>query len=305
MSLVVPILGTLAATFKSLPTLALPALFFLPVAPVLLFFLLPVLPLAWHYVAYHYRRRLEAINASASKITAELDLAITRARRAVTLAHTYEKQALDTTFTTRRTASLTLMLQHTDFFDTAASAWASMGPMTTRIEEVVAAAHNAVNSANSLRHSQSPYTKDRPEIVAETLFERANHAHEAASKTEKLARHAQESVAWSKNAKTRTQEVRQEVQNEAKRIHALGAKIANTVKDVETKISEIEVEVEKVRAVLEEAITVAVEGEMTAADKLVASAKASLEGVVQQHVDRLCSTAEEARRIWVDLAIET
>jgi hypothetical protein len=123
MSLLVPLFGKLTETFKSLPTLALPALFLLPIVPVLCFFLLPALPVAWHYIAYHYRHHLEEVSASVSKTTVALDLTLARARWAVTLTHTYEKEALDTASTTRRTAMLTLKLHHTNFFDTAVLAW--------------------------------------------------------------------------------------------------------------------------------------------------------------------------------------
>lgn len=305
MSLLVPLFGKLTETFKSLPTLALPALFLLPIAPVFCFFLLPALPVAWHYIAYHYRRRLEQVNTSASKTTIALDLALARARRAVTLAHTYEKEALDTASTTRRTALLTLKLHHTDFFDTAALAWASMGTMTTRVGEVVVAAREASNKANVLRHSQSPGPKSHLEILAEGVFERANHALEAASKTESSAREAQTAVAWSKNAKTRTDEARREMEVEVKRVLELGTRLASVVKDVEIRVSKIEHEVEMARAVVEQAITVAVEGEMVAADKLVANAKGSLEGAIQHQVDKLCSIVDEARRVWIELAVDT
>lgn len=305
MSLLVPLFGKLTETFKSLPTLALPALFLLPIAPVFCFFLLPALPVAWHYIAYHYRRRLEQVNTSASKTTIALDLSLARARRAVTLAHTYEKEALDTASTTRRTALLTLKLHHTDFFDTAALAWASMGTMTTRVGEVVVAAREASNKANVLRHSQSPGPKSHLEILAEGVFERANHALDAASKTESSAREAQTAVAWSKNAKTRTDEARREMEVEVKRVLELGTRLASVVKDVEIRVSKIEHEVEMARAVVEQAITVAVEGEMVAADKLVANAKGSLEGAIQHQVDKLCSIVDEARRVWIELAVDT
>lgn len=305
MSLLVPFFGKLTETFKSLPTLALPALFLLPIAPVPCFFLLPALPIAWHYIAYHYRRRLEEVNTTVTKNTIALDLAVARARRAVTLAHAYEKQALDTASTSRRAALLTLRLHHTDFFDTAALAWASMGTMTTRIGEVVVAAREASNKANLLRHSQSPGPMSHLEILAEGLFERANHALEAALRTENSAREAQTAVAWSKNARTRTDEARQEVEDEVERIRELGTRMANTVKDVEARVSKIEHEVEKARTVLEQAIIVAVEGEMAEADKLIANAKGILDSAILHQVEKLCSITDEARRVWIELAVDT
>ena len=92
---------------------------------------------------------------------------------------------------------------------------------------------------------------------------------------------------------------------EVKRVLELGTRLASVVKDVEIRVSKIEHEVEMARAVVEQAITVAVEGEMVAADKLVANAKGSLEGAIQHQVDKLCSIVDEARRVWIELAVDT
>jgi hypothetical protein len=142
------------------------------------------------------------------------------------------------------------------------------------------------------------------EILAEGMFEQANHALEAASKTESSAREAQMAVAWSKNAKTQTDEARWEMEVEVKRVLELGTRLVSAVKDVEIRVSKIEHEVEMARAV-EQAITIAVEGEMAAADKLVANAKGSLEGAIQHQVDKLCSIVDEARCLWIELAVDT
>lgn len=295
MSLMMPLLTTI----KSVPTLALSAFFFLPIAPILLFsffFLLPALPLAWQYIDYHYHRRLEAVTASASTIASGLDFAIACTLRSAALAHTYEKQAFDIVSTSRRTASLTLTLHNTDFFDIAASAWASLGPTTQRIEDVVAASNEVVDLAKNLQHS------DRR---AEALLERANNAHAAAANTGRLARLAQESVASSENAKIMTREARDDMQNAANEIRMLGAKMADTVKGIETKVAAIEDEVGKARALLKRAVTVAVEGEIATAEELIKNALDSLENLVQKQVNELCSVADEARGIWVELAVDT
>ncbi|KAF8342528.1 hypothetical protein F5887DRAFT_350075 [Amanita rubescens] len=301
-SLLVPLLGTAISTFKSIPMLALSALFFLPIAPILffLFFLfLPTLPLAWQFIDYHYRRRLEGVTASASTINSGLDLAIARALRSAALARTYEKQAFDTVSTTRRTASLTLTLHSTDFFDTAASAWASMGPTALRIEDVVAASREVVDMAENLRQLNDR----RVEQVTGILVERANNANAAAVKTGLLARQAQESVASSEDARDKAQEARDDVQNVADKVRTLGAKMAETVKGVEAKVVTIEDEVGKARAILKRAVSVAVEGEIATAEELVKNALDSLGGLVQEQVNNLSSVADEARGVWVELAV--
>lgn len=296
------LLGNLFAIFQSLPTVALPALFFLPMLPLLLFIFFPALPLAWHYIAYHYRRRLETVTASASRTTTRLELAVARARRATALVHTYEKEALGIVSTTRRTASITLALHSTDFFDTSVSAWSALGHTTARIEDIATATSDVVKSSNDLRQCESPDDEIRPGVLAEILFDRANIAVAAVSEAERLARQAQESVSRSKNAISQAQEARQKVHSEAERMRTLGVKLADTVMGVETKVVIVEDEAEEARALLEKVIAVAVEGEMVAAEALAVDAANSLESVVRQ-AGELCSVAEVARQIWVELSV--
>jgi len=296
--------GTFITTLQSLPTLALPVFFFLPVLPMLFFVLLPALPVAWHYVAYHYRRRLKVITTSASGITARQEIALVRARRAAAFAHTYEERALDITSTTCRTATRTLMLHSTNFFDTAVSAWAAVGHTTGHADGVVSAARDVVQVADNVRQSEFPSDEIRPPILAEILFKQATDAKAAALKADQLARQARESVVWSENAKSQAEQARQQVQTEAEKIRMMGVELANKVADVETQLAIIEDEAEKVRVTLERAVGVAVEGDMDAAEGLVTDAKISFEIAVQQQVDELCSVAGEARRSWVDVSVE-
>lgn len=298
-----PVVTTVLGTLQSLPTLAVPALFFIPMLPVLCFFSLPALPLAWHYIAFHYRHRLNAVQTSASKTTALLDLAVVHARRATAFAHVYEKKALDTVSTTRRTASLTLMLHCTDFFDTSVSAWAAMGHTTACVEDLVTASSEVVRLANNLQHLDSGGDDDESEGGPEILLEQANNATSGASETLRLARQAQESVKRSQEAKIQAQKAREEVQSEAERVRVLGAELARKVVGMEAEVANIEREVEGARAVLEQAVMVAIGGEMSAAEGLVANAERSLATAIQQ-ADGLSSVADEARRGWVEIAVD-
>lgn len=300
------LLGTLVetftTTFQSLPTIALPMFFFLPVLPMLFSVLLPALPVAWYYVAYYYRSRLKAITTSASEITAQLEVALVRARRAANLAHTYEEKALEITSTTRRTASYTLMLHSTKFFDSAVSAWAAVGHTTEHAKRVAAASREVVPSVGNVRQSELLGDGTRPQRLAEILYKQATDANVAASNAEQLAHQARESVVWSENAKKDAEKARQQVQTEAENIKSMGVKLANAVADVERQIATIENEAEKIRAALGRAVEVAVEGDMDAADASMTEAENDFESAVRQGVDDLCSVAVEARRAWVELS---
>ena len=72
--------------------------------------------------------------------------------------------------------------------------------------------------------------------------------------------------------------------------------------NVETQISAVEQKAEEVRALLEQAVAVAVEGNMTHAEALMANAAGSLESVVAQ-VNGLCRVVDAARNTWVELSV--
>ncbi|KAM6503877.1 hypothetical protein JOM56_000820 [Amanita muscaria] len=83
-----------------------------------------------------FRRRLLKVTSSASTTTASLDLAVAQARRADTLAHTYEKEALASISTTRRTAFQTLALHDADFFEPSTSVEQARKAISREAEKV-------------------------------------------------------------------------------------------------------------------------------------------------------------------------
>ncbi|KAI9509699.1 hypothetical protein F5148DRAFT_1282713 [Russula earlei] len=188
-----------------------------PDATHIIFCLFPALPVIWHYISYHYRRRLKAVTTSVSRTTAGLNLVIARAQQAVALAHTHEKQVLYTVSATRSAASLTFPRLSTDFIDSSVSAG----------------------------------------------------------------------------------EGQQLVRRKAELVRTLGAGLAEKVIASETKMTSLEDQAAKLRILLEQAVAVAVEGDMGAGEALAADAASSLEGIVKQ-VEELCSAAEETRRTWVE-----
>jgi phage shock protein A len=211
----VSLLKAVVLNFHSIPTLALPALFFLPVLPVLFFVFFPAIPIVWHFIAYHYRRRLKAVTTSVAHTNASLDLAISRARQAVALAHTYEKQALYT-FSETRCIPLVAVARHSTDFGT---------PTLS-------------DSEGHWRLIQTPGT--------------------------------------------------------------LGADLAGKVLDTEKQMTLIEDASQRVRALSEQAVVVATEGDMVAGEELAENAAHAMQNVVNQ-VDELRSVADQARCTWVDL----
>ena len=171
------------------------------------------------WVEFH--RRSTKVTTSTSTITASLDLAVTQARRAVTLAHTYEKQGLAFVSETRRSASHTLALHGAGFFQTSA-----------------------------------PVQKARETITVDS-----------------------------------------------QRVHKLGNNLAEKMASVAAKLSDVEVEAEKIRALLVQAVTDTVDGDMDTAENSTADAAEALRGVVEI-VQGLASTSESVRQDWVKLSVD-
>ena len=373
----VSLLGFLAITFQSLPSLALPAVFLLPMLPILFFVLFPALPLAWHYIAYHYRRRLKAVTTSTSKTTAELDLIIARAQRAFALAHTHEKQALYTVSATRRAASLTFPRLSTDFIDMSVSAGEGQQPVHREAELVRTL---GANLAEKVIASETKMTSvEKQAVELHTLLERAvavavegemakgdalaadaatflesvvkqvdelcsaaeetrhlwidyrrrlNTVTTSASRTTakldlNIARaqqalalaHTHEKQALYTVSATRraasltfprlsTDFINMSVSGEGQQPEAqlagtLGFNLSEKVIESETKMTSVETQVAELRALLERAVVVAVEGDMDEGEALEARATTSL-GSVDQQVEELCSAAEETRSAWIE-----
>jgi len=219
-SLTVSLLKVAVVYFQSIPTLALPAIFILPVLPLLFFVFFPALPILWHFIAYHYRRRLNTVASSASTITARLDLVVAQARRADILAHKYEKQALEFVSTTQRSASQTLALHGANFFDKSPS------------------------------------------------------VHKA----------------------------RQVISDEAEKVRELGSSLTDKMSSLDASVGDVESEAAKIRALLEQAVMIAVEGDVAKGEILTAGAADSLEAVIES-VQQLCSTSDDVRQVWVELSM--
>jgi len=171
------------------------------------------------WVEFH--RRLNKVTTSASTTTASLDVTVTQARRAATLAHTYEKEALAFVSTTRRTASQTLAIYDADFFETT------------------------------------------PQV----------------------------------------QQARQTIRNEAERVRGLGSSLTDKMLLVKVNIGDVESDAESIRALLEQAVTATVDGDVATGENLTAKAADFLNAVVET-VEGLCSASDDVRQAWIELSVE-
>lgn len=345
-SLALSLLNAVVTNFHSIPTLALPALFFLPVLPIFFFVFFPALPVVWHFIAYHYRRRLNAITASVAKINASLDISMARAVQAVALAHTYEKRALYTVSTSRSTPSLTLSRHSTDFgtpvFNNAEGHWhliqtpgtlgatlagkvldtqnqmtviedasqavralseqavavATEGDMVAgkNLEEKAAQSlENVVNQVDHLRsiadevrctwvefrHRLNTITSSSSTTTAR-LELAVTQARQAATQAFTYEKQALEFISTTRRAAFQTialhnadffarsgpaQQARQAISNEADRVRQLGSGLTDKISSVDANIGDVESEAEHIRALLEEAVTVSVDGDVVSGDR--------------------------------------
>ncbi|KAJ7196069.1 hypothetical protein GGX14DRAFT_403551 [Mycena pura] len=380
-SLAVSLLKAAVTNFQSIPTLALPALFFLPVLPLLFFVFFPALPILWHFIAYHYRRRLKAIATSATKTNASVDLALACATQAMTLAHSFERQALCTVSTPRVVPLVALSRNSTDFgtsvFNDAeghlrltsqspGTLGADLAGKVLDTERQMVGIEDASQGVRALAERAVAVATEGDIAVGEELVESAARAMEGVVKqaeelilTAEQARclwvdfrrrliklttsasttaagldlavtHARRSVSlahmYEKQALTFVSETRrsafqtlalhdagffkpatgykarQSISTEVERVRALGNSLVDNMTLVEANIGDVEFEVEKIRVLLEQAVTATVDGDIGTGETLTANAAESLRGVVET-VQALSSASDDVRQNWVKLSI--
>jgi len=361
----VSLLKIVIGNFKSIPTLALPALFLLPVIPILFFVLFPALPIIWHYIAYHYRCRLNALTTSADKTMASLDLAISRAKEAVALAHTYEKQALYSICTTRGAPLLEVSRHSTDFGtpNNSDGRWrlvprpgtlgAELAGKVLDTEKQMAVIEDASQEVRALSEQMVAVATEGNMVAGETLWENtADALKKVVKQVDELGSTADQArckwVEFRRRMNALTTSVAKTVANldlnitrarqamalahtyekqalytvstsrgtasrhstdfgtpsnsEGRLIQrpgTLGGDLAGRVLDAEKQMTAIEGASQRVRDLSEQAVAVATEGDITAGERLAGNAATELENVGKQ-VNRLCSTADLARAIWVE-----
>jgi hypothetical protein len=351
-SLALSLLNAVVTNFHSIPTLALPALFFLPVLPIFFFVFFPALPVVWHFIAYHYRRRLNAITASVAKTNASLDLALTRALQAVALAHTYEKQLLCTVSTTRNTPSLALSRHSTDFgtpkweeeewqlTQTPGTLGATLAGHVLDTEDQMAIIQDASKEVRALSEQAVAVATEGDMVAGKTLEEKAAHS------LEEIVTHVEELQSMANQARATWIEFRRclnKITSSASTITAslevavtqarrdadltqtyekqalefisttrrtafetvmqspgiLGADLAKKVLAAEKQRAIIEDASQGVHVLLEQAITVATEGDIATGEKLEEKAAHSLKNILKQ-VAGLHSIADQAKETWVE-----
>ena len=331
-----------------------------------------------------FRNRFSKIITSASTTNARLDMAVTQARRAVTLAHTYEQQALAFIFTTRRSASQTLALHDADFFETSQPVEqvrqtissekvrelgsgvtdqillveAKFGGVEVEADHIRALLEQAVtasvdgdvatgetktaSAADSLTgilesvqglcsksddvrqacvefcrrfrkiitsasttttHLDLAVTQARRAITLAHTYEQqalafVSTTRRSASQT--LALHDADFFETSQPV----QQARQTISDEAEKVRELGSSVTDQISSVERGFSNVEDEANKIRVLLEQAITASVDGDVETGETRTASAADSLTAVLTS-VDELCTLSDEVRQFWVQLSVES
>lgn len=98
-------------------------------------------------------------------------------------------------------------------------------------------------------------------------------------------------------------QARQAIGNEAERVRELGSSLTNKMSFLKASVADVESGVAKIRVLLEQAVTTAVEGDIAEGETLTASATNALKAAIDI-VEGLCSTSDNARQVWVELSVE-
>ena len=296
---------------------------------------------------------------------ASLDLAISRAKEAVALAHTYEKQALYSICTTRGAPLLEVSRHSTDFGtpNNSDGRWrlvprpgtlgAELAGKVLDTEKQMAVIEDASQEVRALSEQMVAVATEGNMVAGETLWENtADALKKVVKQVDELGSTADQArckwVEFRRRMNALTTSVAKTVANldlnitrarqamalahtyekqalytvstsrgtasrhstdfgtpsnsEGRLIQrpgTLGGDLAGRVLDAEKQMTAIEGASQRVRDLSEQAVAVATEGDITAGERLAGNAATELENVGKQ-VNRLCSTADLARAIWVE-----
>jgi len=337
-SLAVSLLKAVIVNFQAIPTLALPAFFLLPMLPILFFVFFPALPVIWHFIAYRYRLRLKAVVTSVTETNASLDLVIARASQALSNAHIYEKQAVATTQVIPKVTlsrhstdfSTPVFEGHWRLTQIPGTLGADLARKVLDTEKQMAVIEDASQGVRALSERAVAVATEGDMVVGEELAGSAAQSMESIVKqvdgllstadqarsswiefrhslsqvttfTSKTINDLDLAVTQARRAATlaHSYEFVSQTQLSAQSSGTLGAELARKVLDTERQMAAIEDASQGVRALSGRAIAAASEGNTVVGEQLAKSIAQSMEEVVKQ-VNELLSTADQARRSWVE-----
>ncbi|KAK0510855.1 hypothetical protein JMJ35_006407 [Cladonia borealis] len=237
---------------------------------------------AWIHVYREYVGQRAAVAEAVAKYTARASLAASAAQEDAAVGGRYEAQLAAAATAARHGALQAHLVRSTDFFDSAATAWAAMGSVTQTAQDAVTEADGLIDAANQVVAAEKPDEdnndnegESRTTVLAETLLGTAQDTLDKANDVVNKLHLAQEAIdrslkadkvnqTWRRAAKTNAEEAAKAVKTLAKAVKywpniALSA--ASAAADTQ--------------AFADQALAAATEGEMEKAWKLAESAKTS------------------------------
>ncbi|OAA53607.1 hypothetical protein SPI_09314 [Niveomyces insectorum RCEF 264] len=197
-------------------------------------------------------------------------------RRDAAAAGRYEAQLAAAASTARRDALQALRVRPSDFFDSAAEAWAALGAVTQSAEDAAERAQNLLDAANEAAGSEKPDEEaGRTELLGQYLAESAQTTLEEAQGVVSKLRTAQEAISRSQNAAAEDQKARAAADQNAAAATQAVKRLAEVVKAWPGMAFSAATAAASTRAFADRALAAATEGEMAQAWELAASAEAS------------------------------
>ncbi|OAA59174.1 hypothetical protein SPI_06376 [Niveomyces insectorum RCEF 264] len=230
------------------------------------------------HVYREYNARRAAVAEAVAKCVASAALSAAAAQDDAKAGPRLEAQLISAATTARHEAVRALLVQSTDFFDSAATAWAAVGSATQPAEDAVDKAQSLLDAANEAAGSEKPDEDDedsRTELLGQYLAEAAQAALDESHKVVDKLRTAQEAISRSQAAAAENQRARVAVDaNATSAVQAL-SQLAAVVRTWPGMAFEAAAAAAATQGFADRALSAATAGEMAEAWVLVDSAKAA------------------------------
>jgi hypothetical protein len=260
---------------------------------------------AWIHVYREYAKQRAAVAKAVAICTAKASLAASAAKEDAAVGGRYEVQLAAAATAARHDALQAHLTRSTDFFDSAATAWAAMGSVTQTAEDAVKKADQLIDAANEVVVSEKPDDNDNDEdgddddddedgdgddddddddddngesrtaVLAEALLQTAQDARDKATDVVNKLHLAQEAIDRSVQADQVNQKWRKAAKKNAEKAAMAFKTMDETVRNWPNTARSVARAAADTQAFADQALDAATQGEMEKAWEHVASAQAS------------------------------
>jgi hypothetical protein len=231
---------------------------------------------AWIHVYREYVKQRAAVAEVVAEYAAMASLAASAAQEDAAAAGRFEAQLAAAATAARHDALQVQLIRSTDFFDSAAEAWAAMGTVTQPAEDAAEKAQNLMDAADQAAGTEKPDEEvGHTEMLGRYLSEAAQATLDEAREVVTKLHSAQEAVQRSRDAAAENQKARTAAEKNSEAANRAVKALSEVARNWPDMAFSAASAAAKTRAFADPALAAATEGEMENARKLAASVKTS------------------------------